>query len=217
MFPLSNLKDVFANIRESIKAADLSLQERDTIREKVIKTGRDIVRKSGHIITSLHSGRYDEAQIYLTEMQKTYELILSVTSNYPEIRHSGLFYNIVSEYVEAVLFYNLLTNGRLPAIKELKVEPVPYIQGLLDLVGELKRRILDLLRADKFEDAVSLFKVTEAIYENVKTLDYPDPILPGVKRKTDVARSVVESLRTLLTDVESRRRLIKSLRKCERS
>ena len=105
----------------------------------------------------------------------------------------------------------------LPSISDLGVDPVPYVQGLLDLVGELKRRILDLVRDDKYDEAYTLFKVAEAIYESVRTLDYPDPILPGVRRKTDVARTVTESLRTLLTDLESRRRLMESLRKCESS
>ena len=203
------------NIRRSIDIIDSSLKEKDEAREKIIKIGRDVIRESGFVITFLHAGKIEEAEEHLRFMQEKFNEVTSLCTNYPELRNSGLVYNIVSEYVEAVLFHSILTLGYLPTLKELEVDPVPYLQGLLDLVGELKRRILDMLRHDMYEHALTLFNIAEAIYENARTLDYPDPILPGIRRKTDVARSVVESLRTLLTDLESRRKLMDSLKRCE--
>ena len=212
-----NIDEVVSSIRESITLVDAYLREKDEVRELIIKSGRDVIRESGYVITSLHSRRLEDAGKHYSAMKDKYLKVTELASKYPELRNSGLYFNIASEYVEAALYYILIKEGRLPSISDLGVDPVPYVQGLLDLVGELKRRILDLVRDDKYDEAYTLFKVAEAIYESVRTLDYPDPILPGVRRKTDVARSVTESLRTLLTDLESRRRLMESLRKCESS
>lgn len=198
----------------SMKYVNNYLVAKDEVRERIIKKGRDVIKESGYVITSLHSGDTEEALKHLSRMQELFEEVRELSNRYPDLRHSGLMNNIASEYVEAMLFYSLITEGELLRLDQLPVDPVPYVQGLLDLVGEIKRHILDLLRKEEYERAMELFDVVEIIYENTRTLDFPEPILPGVRRKVDVARTVTESLRTLLTDLHSRKKLMEALESC---
>ncbi len=201
-------------ILHSMKCINEYLTAKDEVREQIIRKGRDVVKESGYVITFLHSGDAEEALKHLARMQELFEELRVLSNKYPDVRHSGLMNNIASEYVEAMLFFSLITKGELPRLDQLRVDPVPYVQGLLDLVGEIKRHILDLLRRDEYERAMEFFDVAEMIYENTRTLDFPEPILPGVRRKVDIARSVIESLRTLLTDLHSRKKLMDALERC---
>ncbi len=203
-------------IEKSIKEVIKELEVKDSVREEVIKLGRDVIRESGYVITSLHSGDVDEAYKHKKNMEKVFKSVWALTSKFPELRYSGLMNNIASEFVEAEVFYELVTEGKIPSIDEVGVTSVQYVQGILDVVGELKRFVLDRLRRGNLAEAENFFRVAEAFYELAKTLDFPEPILPGVRRKVDIARSLIESMRTLITDFRSRLELVRAVEEAKK-
>lgn len=178
------------------------LSLRDSTRESLIKIGRDVVRNSGYVITYIHSGMWDEAEESLNELREAYSRLREVLSKHPCYEFTNMVIDYLSEYAEAVIFYNLIKHKKLVLPEELSVDYVPYVLGLLDVIGELKRFVLTLLSARKsLSEASEFFKLMEAIYEHFQHLDYPDAILPGARRKIDVARGVIESLRYLLVEI----------------
>ncbi len=74
------------------------------------------------------------------------------------------------------------------------MEPVPYILGILDLIGELRRVTLNHLRRGKGNEADKTLKVMEELYEAVLTLDHT-AIVPTFRVKADAARRIIESTR----------------------
>jgi len=46
-----------------------------------------------------------------------------------------------------------MTRTKVPSFKELGVDPVPYLQGLADVVGELRRHALDSVAKENLEEA----------------------------------------------------------------
>ncbi len=206
-----NVNKLCSSIKGLISAANKVLTERDQVREEVIKVSRDLIRESGYTVTSIHAKDLERARKHLTQSIKLFRNLLELTRGFPEIRYTGLVYNAESEYVEAVIFYSIVVSNRIPDLSELRADPVPLIQGLLDVVGELKRYILELAGEGKFDEANEFFRIAEIIYEEVKPLDYPDPLLPGVRRKLDIARATIESLRALLIDLRSRHELMNTL------
>ncbi|MEM3653977.1 MAG: haloacid dehalogenase, partial [Candidatus Bathyarchaeia archaeon] len=86
------------------------------------------------------------------------------------------------------------TNKKLIPYKDLKVNSISYILGLLDLIGELKRMILDLLRKENIKDAESLLGLMEKIYEDLASLDHTY-FIQTFRRKLDVARKLIEMTR----------------------
>lgn len=202
-------------IREIVDRADGRLRELDAAREKAVKLSRDVIRLSGWSITALHQGKVDEARKYLGECEATTKELMSTVSPYPELSYSGMVYNAVSEYVEAKLFFSIVVEGRLPDFDELGVHPVPYLQGLADVVGELRRYALESLRHGNVDAAWSYLDVMETIYVALRGLDYPDAILPNFRHKIDVARSLIDGTKAMLVDIRSRddlRRSLESLR-----
>ena len=51
----------------------------------------------------------------------------------------------------------------------------------------------------------------EGVYSELRKLDYPDALTPGLRHKVDVIRRVIEDLRAFIVDMEKRWTLIKLL------
>ena len=200
-------------IRGIINDIDSFLKIKDLTREDVIKLSRDIVRESGYVITYIHKGNYDIAQEKLRLVRNYVSKFKSKINEHPELAYSGLTYSTLAEYVEAEVFYSIVTSKKVPSHKDLDIHPIPYIQGLLDVVGEIKRYVIELIRKGNFKDVWEFFEIAEAIYEEARGLDYPEALVPGLRRKIDIARSVIESLRSFIIDIESRNRLVSTLGK----
>lgn len=75
------------------------------------------------------------------------------------------------------------------------VENAAYLNGLGDVVGELRRHILDLIRKESFEKAEAFLDIMENIHAVLIDFDYPDAITGGLRRKTDISRSLIEKTR----------------------
>ncbi len=200
-------------LAEVIKAIDSYLSERDKVREEAIRLSRDVVRSSGWAVTAVHKGNMEEARAHLSEAEEKTRRLLEITRPYPELYYSGMVYNAVSEYVEARIFIDIITGRGLPGPDELGVQPVPYLQGLGDVVGELKRLALEMVRRDRFDVAWRLLEAMEQIYLQLRGLDYPDALAPGVRRKADTARRLVDDTKALLVDLENRYKLTMELRR----
>jgi translin len=63
------------------------------------------------------------------------------------------------------------------------------------VVGELRRRILDILRSGYSQEAERLLSHMDEIYSVLVTMDFPDAITSGLRRQTDIARNLVEKTR----------------------
>jgi translin len=79
------------------------------------------------------------------------------------------------------------------------VEGNTYLNGLAETIGELRRRCLDILRNGYSTEAERLLTAMDDIYAVLVTMDYPDAITNGLRRQTDVARSIIERTRGDLT------------------
>jgi translin len=93
----------------------------------------------------------------------------------------------------------LIQNQALQTPEELGVVNSTYLKGLSEVVGELRRRILDILRHGYSEEAERLLTYMDDIYSVLVTIDYPDAITYGLRRQTDIARSIIEKTRGDIT------------------
>ncbi|MCI4344681.1 MAG: hypothetical protein L3J87_03555, partial [Thermoplasmata archaeon] len=98
------------------------------------------------------------------------------------------------EAVEACLLGAVILGDELPGPVELGVEPEPYLLGLGDLVGELRRVALDqLVRAD-LGGADATVGLMDGLVRVLMRFDTTRAIV-ALKPKQDVARSLLERTR----------------------
>ena len=146
----------------------------------------------------------DEAAALVAEAE-------AMLADHGDVRYAGFVDDAAKEYAEARTTYALALGQPIPSPGDLGVGITPYLNGLGEAVGELRRRMLDLLRAEQMEEAESTLDAMEAIHGLLASLDYPDGMTGGLRRTTDVARALIERSRADLTSTIVQERLRRDL------
>jgi len=195
---LCGLEEVVeAVLSRDIESVDRVLSVKDSVREEVIKIVREIVRASGEAIRRIHLGDYSEAASSLAKASEYVSRVKELLKNHPDLYYSGLVYSGLAEYAEARIVYSLVVEKKMPSLADLDIPITPYLQGLGDVVGELRRHVLTLLDRGELSEARTYLNIMERIYTWLRKLNYPDPLTPGLRHKVDVARKLVEDTRTI--------------------
>lgn len=197
---------------EEVDMIDKRLSIKDEVREEMIRITREIVRDSSNCISSIHLGKIDETRQLLNSLHNKVTKLKNIVRDYPDLYYSGTIYNALSEYVECLSLYSIITGEGIPRLSELDIPIPPYLQGLSDLVGELRRIALEMLRNDRVDEALVLLDLMETIYYKLRSLHYPDALTPGLRHKVDIARRLVEDTKALIIDIANRRKLERTLK-----
>lgn len=174
------------------------LDELDSCREKLLKISRDIIRYSKKIIHSIQQEEFSTSEKLIREMTVLKEEFMRIASKVPRLYHSNMVCNVLVEYVESYVVYAIVTRGKVPLFRDLNVEPIPYILGVLEAVGELRRLALEYVRKGDLDRADRVLNFMEGIYMELSVLNYPDSILPGFRRKCDLVRRMLDDTKNVL-------------------
>lgn len=136
--------------------------------------------------------------------------------SHPDVLYAGFVQDAQKEYAEASTVFALITAAGLPDPDDLGVDYVPYLSGLGEAVGELRRYILDQLRHDRLAHCEEVLAIMENIYGVLVTMDYPDAMTGGLRRTTDAVRGILEKTRGDLTVALRQAHLETELREFER-
>ena len=93
----------------------------------------------------------------------------------------------------------------------------PYLNGMGEVIGELRRFILDSLRRNETRRCEEYMQKMDDIYSLLVTVDFPEGVTGGLRRTTDAMRSIVERTRGDLTMALRQRQLEEKLASWERS
>ena len=199
-----NLNQLEAEVRAE-------LDEKFAARELALKNCRKIIQAASKAIRALHRGDFEDADALLASGRALIDEAEAPLSEHRDIYHAGFFYDAVKEYAEAELTKALVLKKPLPLPSELGLHAVPYLKGLGEAVGELRRRLLDQLRKGELAEGEETFADMEIIHGLLAALDYPDGMTSSLRRTTDVARSLIERSRADLTTTIVQERLRKQL------
>jgi translin len=180
-------------------------------RDQALINARQLTRKSAHTIRAIHRLDREEALSLLAEARDLKQKLFTDLSDYPTLLYAGYTMDAIKEFVEASITYALIVDDPLPNPDELGVEPATYMNGLAEVSGELRRRVLDILRHGYSEEAERLLSIMDDIYSVLVTIDYPDAITYGLRRQTDLVRGIVERTRGDMTIALQEERLKKSM------
>lgn len=198
--------------RDLVDEVRTILDVRFTAREKAITESRKVIRASANAIRALHRSDWEDAESLIGEAGRLLDAIVRALDENPELLSHGVVHDAAKEYSEARITQAVLTRAELPGFDDLGVDPVPYLHGLGEAVGEMRRRMLDLLRAERLEEAEAMLEQMDDIVDQLAQVDYPDGMTNGLRRTTDVSRSLVERSRSDLTATVVQERLRQDLR-----
>jgi translin len=195
-------------------AADLQrrLEAKHGAREVGLANTRQAIRRCANAIRASHRGELAAADRLLEEASALLDVAGTVLAAHPDVYHAGFLQDAQKEYAEARVTRAVVADEPLPTPEDLDVGDVPYLNGLAEAVGELRRHLLDVLRAGDGARAAVVFAAMEEIYGLLVEIDYPDAMTAGLRRSTDVARSILERTRSDLTLTVVQRDLADALR-----
>lgn len=172
-----------------IKRLEEIFSEKEKRLDMVLSESRKVVRCCSNAIKAMHA--HDQsARKHLEEAEAGLKALAPHAGDFPaQVDH------VYQEYAEARIVLCAIDEKRIPSYGELGVPPVPYLTGLLDAVGELKREMYECLRKGKREDAELYFSLMEAVYDELLPLRFSNSILPEFRRKQDAARHQIEQAR----------------------
>jgi translin len=184
-------------------------------RDRALAQARTLTRHCANAIRAVHRDEGVLARQHLDEARQLVTSLRENLKNLPELFYAGYTQDALKEYAEAALVYALINNNDFPEPQDLMLEPATYLKGLAEAVGELRRRVLDMLLKDNPSEAGRLLGEMDDIYAILVTMDYPDAITGGLRRLTDVARGIIERTRGDYTLSLRQERLEASLREME--
>lgn len=187
------------------------LQRAHEAREVGLEATRQATRHAANAIRAVH--RQDAAQVdeRLGEAHAALQQAREALTAHPRLLHAGFAFDAEKELAEAELTAALVLERPLPTPEGIGVDPAAYAGGLAETVGELRRHALDRLRADDLEGADATLSAMESIFGVLEEVDLPDGVTGGLRRATDVARSLVERTRGDVTTVATQVRLRSAL------
>ncbi|HLO34019.1 MAG TPA: haloacid dehalogenase [Anaerolineales bacterium] len=164
-------------------------------RDVALRQARQLTRACSLSIRAVHRDDKEAMELSLAEAQSLADQLRDELKGYPDLFYAGYTQDSLKEFVEANVTCALIQNQPLQTPEELGVEDSTYLNGLAEVVGELRRRTLDILRSGYSAEAERLLGHMDDIYSVLVTIDYPDAITNGLRRQTDLARGIIEKTR----------------------
>lgn len=180
------------------------LQKREKIHDEVQRDMRRATRLSKQAILYTHQQRLKEAKKLLKEATELFVKLHSIAETYPDMLYAGIVNAAHQEYAEAHTLLTLVERKRFITPEEIDVPSIDYVLGLADVIGELRRLALDSLRREDVKTAEQSLQLMEEIYIELAAMDEAYMLVPGLRRKSDVARHLIETTRGDIT-IEARR------------
>lgn len=192
-------KDGSDRVKKIVKALKEELDALMDARERIHAKSREIIQLSSRTINAIHMGERggrvgetdEDVTRSLEELERKVRELLDEAEGAPGIRYGHHVDRALQEYSEAMILDSLTRGKGLPAPGDLGVDARPYLQGLGDVVGELRRYILTKLKEGDVKEAERFFNKMETVCCALFNFHYPKSIV-NIRHKKDVARSLLD-------------------------
>ncbi len=170
------------------------IHDYDEEREKLIKKSRDVLKLSKLVIYALHRG--EDATLLVKEIEKEKKAMDGIAKHSHKMISEGSYRIALQEYVEAMLYYYFIKEGKLV---DLEVSAEMYVMGLGDLPGELGRRAVFLAGKGKVDEVLKIKDAVDLMYGELLKFDFRDN---EIRRKVDAVKYELRKLEDLVLDLK---------------
>lgn len=171
------------------------LNAKQAAREKGLPTSRAAIRYCANSIRATHRGDMELAEELMGKAREQLDIAQQAMEPFPSVYHAGFLHDAEKEYAEARATNALIRGIELPTPEQINVGDAAYLNGLAEAIGELRRHALDVMRKGDLGRGEELLGLMDDIYYVLVSMDYPDALTGGLRRTTDVARSIMERTR----------------------
>lgn len=171
----------------------------NTLRDATLGRSRALIRSCALSIRAIHRHDWAEAEALLAQARADAAAMVDAVADHPLLYHTGYTQDALKEVVEAHLVFAVVRGTPLPTPADLLVTGPTYLRGMSEAATEMRRFVLDLIRRGRVDEAEPFLEFMDEVYSHLVTVDFPDAVTDGLRRHTDVLRSVLERTRGDLT------------------
>ena len=188
-----------ANLSEIGATVIDELTERNRDREQALSVSREVIRFSANAIRAVHRGDFDDARDLIGKGAARLQDADHIRNSRPVIFNAGFMNDARKEFTEANVTLAVISGADIPTISDLKVDAAAYINGMAEVIGELRRYILDALRRNEVDGCQEFMDIMDEMFSVLITIDFPEGVTSGLRHNTDAMRGVLERTRGDLT------------------
>ena len=181
--------------RHAVRAIERHLTARESRRRRLFERARALRRLSQQTMTRIHAGSAKPAELERIRRELV-RLAGALPTEFPG--DEGIAEDALQEAVEALLLEAAADGRPFPTPQELGVPPEPYLLGLGDVVGEIRRLTLADLTRGEIGRAAERLALMEAVYHTLLGFETARAIV-SLKPKQDTARALLERTRGEVT------------------
>ena len=190
----------YREILSSIGATVINeLTDKNRDREQALSVSREVIRFSANAIRAVHRGEFEDARELIGKGEARLKEADHIATSSPSIFNAGFMNDARKEFTEANVTLAIISGSDIPLIDDLKVDAAAYINGMAEVIGELRRYILDALRRNEIDGCQEFMDVMDEMYTVLVTIDFPEGVTSGLRHNTDAMRGVLERTRGDLT------------------
>lgn len=203
---------MLSNVQTDVEEINKKFKDIEERRNAIIKGTRDATILCSKAIVSMHSHKKNESSEYIEKAKR-------LLRQFKELGKDDLqkyLYIAEQEFVEAYCLFSIAENSIIPSKRSLEVSDTSYVMGLLDCIGEIKRMIIDKIRSEGTSNVNALFELMDKIYGTIYPLAVYDNLMPGLRKKLDVSRILIENVRAIITEEKRRTIMIEKIDEFEK-
>ncbi|MFA6394014.1 MAG: hypothetical protein WCW25_04040 [Patescibacteria group bacterium] len=169
-------------------------------RRQIISLANQILHDSKRVIFSLHREDRKKAGESLKEIE---EKLIYLDKKFSSARlyEEGSFKAAMEEYVEAKMYFKLLSGEKIDKIPKLKVGIESYIGGICDLTGELVRLATNEAARGKISEAERVKGMINAVMAELVEFD----MTGYLRTKYDQAKTNLRKIEQIAYEIKIRR------------
>jgi translin len=190
---------VAGSLNEIVEIIRQELTTLNELRDMTLARSRTLTRLCALSIRAIHRHEWAEADALLKQARAEAQAMVEAISAHPMLYYTGYVQDALKELVEAYLVSAVARGLPFPVPSDLYVTGPTYLRGMSEAATEMRRFVLDLVRRGQVNEAERYLEFMDEVYSHLVTVDFPDAVTDGLRRYTDVLRSVVERTRGDLT------------------
>lgn len=169
-------------------------------RRQIISLSNVILHGSKRVIFALHRDDIKQAGALLNEAEKTLRS-LEKKFGYNRLIQEGAYKAGAEEYVEAKMFYRVMTGKKVDRVNKIQLSIDSYLGGICDLTGELARRAINMAAAGKVEEVKKIKKAINDVMAELVEFD----MTGYLRTKYDQARNSLKKIEQIDYEIKIRR------------
>ena len=174
-------------------------EKHEVERRQIISLSNVVLHDSKRVIFALHRGELNKAEEALVEIEK---VLANLDKKFGQGRaeEEGAYKAAVEEYVEAKMFYEVMSGGKVDEIKGIKLCVDSYLGGISDLTGELVRRAVNMAAAGKMKEVEKISKAIGDIMAELVEFD----MTGYLRTKYDQAKNNLRKMEQIIYEAKLR-------------